>query len=93
MQRPGDFRQLTLDQRLGQVVEATAADFLGHVEGVETGGDGLAANLRGQLRRYRIGAVHFFLVGQQFLLDEGLDRLDEHFLFLGQLEVHGITCR
>ncbi|MCY1355806.1 hypothetical protein D9M69_422420 [compost metagenome] len=89
VQRPGDLRQLALDQRLGQIVEAATTDFLGHVEGIEAGRDGLAANLRGELRGHGVGAVHFFLIGQQFLLDEALHRLDEHFLFLGQFEIHG----
>lgn len=86
---PGDLRQLAFDQRLGQVVEAAAAHFLGHVEGIETGGEGLAANLCGQLRRHRVGAVDIVLVGQQFLLDEAAHRLDQHVLFLGQPEIHG----
>lgn len=89
MKGPGDLRQLAFDQRLGQVVEAAAAHFLGHVEGIETGGEGLAANLRGQLRRHRVGAVDIVLVGQQFLLDEAAHRLDQHVLFLGQPEIHG----
>ncbi|MNG75232.1 hypothetical protein D3C79_337320 [compost metagenome] len=88
MQRPGDLGQLALDQRLGHVVEATAADGLGHVERVEPGRDGFATNLRGQLRRYGVGAVDRFLMGQQLLGDKAAYRFHQHFLFLGQLEIH-----
>ena len=89
VQRPGDLRQLALDQRLGQVVQAATTDLFGHVEGVETGGDRLAANLRGQLRGDFVGAVDLGFIGQQFLLDEAAYRVHQHFLFLGQLEIHG----
>ncbi|MNZ91038.1 hypothetical protein D3C78_1100110 [compost metagenome] len=92
VQRPGDLGQLTLDQRLGQVVQATTAHFFGHVEGVEAGGDRLAANLRRQLRGHLVGAVDLLFIGQQFLLDEAAYRVHQHFLFLGQLEIHAATC-
>ncbi|MNP20319.1 hypothetical protein D3C76_1128860 [compost metagenome] len=88
VQGPGHLGQLALDQRLGQVVQATAADFLGHVEGIEPGGDGLAADLRSQLGRHGIGAVHRLLMGQQLLGDKAAYRFHQHFLFLGQLEIH-----
>ncbi|MNO89273.1 hypothetical protein D3C76_807520 [compost metagenome] len=92
VQRPGDLGQLTFDQCLGQVVQATTAHLLRHVENIETGGDRLAADLRGQLRGDFVGAVDLGFIGQQFLLDEAAYRVHQHFLFLGQLEIHGATC-
>ncbi|MOA11427.1 hypothetical protein D3C78_1313660 [compost metagenome] len=64
MQGPRHLRQLALDQRLGQVIETATADFLRHVEGIEASGDGLAANLRGELRRHLVGAVDRLFMGQ-----------------------------
>ncbi|MNY11703.1 hypothetical protein D3C86_1447470 [compost metagenome] len=92
MQRPGHLGQLTFDQRLGQVIQAATTHFFGHVEGVETCRDGLAANLRCQFRGNLVGAVDLLFIGQQFLLDEAAYRVHQHFLFLGQLEIHAATC-
>ncbi|MOA07175.1 hypothetical protein D3C78_1268590 [compost metagenome] len=93
MHRPRHLGQLTLDQRLGQVIETATADFLGHVERIKACGDGLATNLRGQLRRHLVGAVHGLLMGQQLFGDETAYRFHQHFLFLGQLEIHGMFLK
>ncbi|MNI85557.1 hypothetical protein D3C73_1425610 [compost metagenome] len=93
MQRPGDLGQFTLDQRLGQIIEATAAHLFGHVERVETGGQCLGANVRSQFRWYGIGTVDGLLMGQQFFFDKAAHGLDQHVLLLGQLKIHGgRTC-
>ncbi|MNI37480.1 hypothetical protein D3C73_915720 [compost metagenome] len=92
VQRPGHLGQLALDQRLGQVVQTATTHFFGHVERIETGGNRLAAYLRCQFRGNLVGAVDLLFIGQQFLLDEAAYRVHQHFLFLGQLEIHGATC-
>src|SRR5687767_11156804 len=71
------------------MVEATAAQRLRHVGGVEAILDRRGVDLLYQLRPHLVGALDFLLIGLQLRVHEGADAVDQHLLFRGQAEIHG----
>ena len=80
--------ELLLEEHPGHRVEAGPADLLGHVGGVETGGQGLRADLLDELGPEHARALDLLLVGVELAFDERARHLDDAALLVGQPEVH-----
>lgn len=85
---PGTAPELPLDQGEGDMVEAGTADFFREIAGVKAKIDAFATDLVSELRRDDAAALDFVFVRIDFGFDEGADRLDDHFLFFAQSEIH-----
>ena len=76
------FTELALDIGHGEVIQAAAADVFRHVEGVESGGERLADDLRDQFVGHRAETLDLGLMGIEFALDEGAQGVADKPLFL-----------
>ncbi len=83
--------KLALDQREGNVIEATAADVLRKGAAEEAEFLALAGDFRADFRAHDAGALDFVLMRIDFGFDEIAHGLDDHFLFVGQSEIHGCS--
>ena len=90
VQRVVGLAELLLVEHPRHRVEAGPADLLGHVGGVETGGQRLGADLGGELGPQHARALDLLLVGVELALDERARHLDDAALLVGQAEVHAV---
>ena len=91
MQRVIGAAQLLFVENPGQRIEAGAAGFGRHVGGIEAGCNGLGLDLFAKLRAQHTRVLDLDFMGIELVDDEIARRLDDHVLFFGELEIHGVT--
>ena len=85
--------ELAVDQRDAEAVEATAAEFGGHVGGVQPGVDRALLDLLHQVGRYLAQLLDLLLVREQLALGEVANGVDDHLVLVGKCEIQGATPR
>ena len=88
MQRIIGAAELLLVENPGEGIEARTTHFGGHVGGIESGFDGLGLDLVAQVVAQNARFLDLGLVGVKLVLDEVTRRLDDHLLFVGEIEIH-----
>ena len=80
--------QLAFEQGKGQVIQTTAADFLGEVRGIEAHVQHLLLQALAQFLRHVAELFDLVFVRVDFGFDEGPDGIHHHFLLGGKAELH-----
>ena len=80
--------ELLLVEHPGEGIEASTSHFGGHVGGIEARLDGLGLDLVAQVVAQNARFLDLGLVGVKLVLDEVTRRLDDHLLFVGEIEIH-----
>ena len=83
--------QFPLHQGKFQVVQPRPAHAFGEIAGIKAQFNGLAPDLVGHFAWHFAGALHQILMRIDLVLDETAHRGRDHFLFLGQSVLHGLT--